>query len=771
MTRTLPLIFVALLIALMSGVILAQSWWCGLGLCLLIIRCGFLGQPGRYLSQCLIILLLSGLWFGWIHEQRQQRHWSSERSRTILLIVQPDQVRVDGDGLTVVGRATDGQTIRAFCQIESSAQARFLQQLRAPMSWQIDGVNIITQGPRNRNQFDQRPLLAAQGIDNQLRGQRWQVATIQLSWWEKVMSWPHEMRQRFRLALRQLPPTLSEYASDLLIGETATNFYDHQRGIKQLGLVHLFSISGMHVVYLLGLVRLIFTLSGLTREKSQLLLAAGLPVYGIIAGGASTLVRAILIGELTLLLPFVQHWFPKANLTRLDAWSVSLIGGLVIQPFVLQTLGGQLSYLMAFTLLYVQHNHPIRQTVLLNLTCLPLLLHQLFQVHLLSTPVNLLLVPIFGWTIFPMVILGTILSPVAPWFGQGCDWLLINFSQLINYLGELPGMIIFGRLPTGWLWACLLVSLLLVDAQTKSRRRRLAIKLVVLYATAFLILHCPFDGEVSFLDIGQGDSILLRSPFNRHVSLIDTGGRVGFLKPAWAKRKTTLTNVEQVTVNYLHSRGISKIDEVNCSHQDADHIGDVGRLLQLMPVRRLTIPAGMTTSRGFQRKVAPYLKQTQVVELTTRSQLTAFPFTIYHPFNPGPGGNEDSVVLGATRNQQRFLFMGDLDRHGELSILHQFPDIQVDVLKLGHHGSDTASDPEFIHRVRPKLAIISAGLNNRYGHPKASTLATLRKERITGVNTADVGEISYNYQFWGASHWQTMLPLREPSAGSPKQTT
>lgn len=759
------------MIALMSGVILAQSWWCGLGLCLLIIRCGFLGQAGWRLGQCLIILSLSGLWFSWVHEQRQQRHWPTEHSRTISLIVQPDQVRLDGDGLTLVGRASDGQTIRAFCKIETSTQAQSLKRLPLPMLWRIDGVNLVSEGPRNRNQFDQRPLLAARGIDNQFRGQYWQATTIQLAWWERVISWPHEIRQRFRLALKQLPPTLREYASDLLIGETSTNFYEHQPGIKQLGLVHLFSISGMHVVYLLGLVRLILTLGGLTREKSQLLLAISLPVYGIIAGGSSTLVRAILIGELTLLLPFIQRLFPSANLTRLDAWSLSLIGGLVIQPFVLQTLGGQLSYLMAFTLLYVQHAHPVRQTILLNLTCLPLLLHQLFQIHLLSTPVNLLLVPIFGWTIFPMVILGTILSPLVPWFGQGCDWLLTIFSQAVNYLGELPGMIVFGRLPTGWLWACLLVSLLLVDAQTKLRRERLVIGLVVLYSAAFLMLHCPFDGEVSFLDVGQGDSILLRSPFNRHISLIDTGGRVGFLKPTWARRETTTTNVEQITVNYLHSRGVSRIDEVNCSHQDADHIGDVGRLLQLMPVRRLTIPAGMTTSRGFQRKVAPYLKQTQVVELTTQSQLTAFPFTIYHPFVPGPGGNEDSVVLGATRNHQRFLFMGDLDRHGELSILHQFPDIQTDVLKLGHHGSDTASDPKFIHRLRPKLAIISAGLNNRYGHPKASTLATLRDERIASVNTADVGEISYDYQFWGASQWHTMLPLREPSAGSPKQTT
>lgn len=761
--RLSPVIFLALGCAFMSGLVIGHLWWCVVGLVYLLIRVVRLGGLLAPIS-LVMVLLLSGSWFLWQNAQFDQLSWHTVQPRIVKLRVYPDDIQVSGNQLIVSGTTKQHQHIRGFGRLKNVAEARRISELATVTTWTVQGTNTLFSAARNKNQFDQLKQARLLKRHGQLEMTQWQVQPVHLSWWRFLIDGPHVLRKQLLLRFAKLPPTLGEYADNLLLGASDAAFYEHNPGLQQLGLLHLFSISGMHIVYLVGLCRFLLARCGVTRENSYLLLAILLPAYAIIAGGSATLVRAVLIGELGLLQPLLNGG--QRRLSGLDAWSWSLIGGLLLQPGVLLSLGGQLSYLLAFTLLYVSAEKAWWQTWLMNLVGLPVILHAVYQIHLLSTPINLLIIPLFGWGIFPVVILATLLSSLLPGLAVIADVLLHWFSQLITWFGQLPGLITFGKLPLWLTILTLVITLLLVDE--RKRRAQWFIQLFFCYGLAFTMLHFPLDGEVSFLDIGQGDSILLRDPFNRHVSLIDTGGRVGFVRPAWTKGTEPPARVATITVNYLHSRGISTLDDVNCSHQDADHIGDVGKLLQLMSVKRLTIPAGMRQSRGFQTKIEPFLKRTKVIELQAGQHVAKLPFAIYHPFNPGPGGNGDSVVLGATRNGCRFLFMGDLDQAGEREIMRRFPTLTTDVLKLGHHGSDTASAPEFIKQMQPHLGVISAGLANHYGHPKQSVLTTLREQRVPALNTADVGMISYDYYPWGNSHWHTMLPVKAPQAGSPK---
>ncbi|GEK28430.1 DNA internalization-related competence protein ComEC/Rec2 [Furfurilactobacillus siliginis] len=747
----------------MSGLVIGQQWWCAAGLIYLLIRVSRLGGVIAPIS-LLVVVFLSGSWFLWQNSQFDRLSWHEVQPRAVQLRVYPDDIQVSGNQLMVTGTTNERQHIRAFGRLKSATEARHINGIRQVTRWLVQGTNTLMSTARNKNQFDQHKQARLLKRHGQLEMTQWQVIPSKSRWWQLPIDRIHELRKTLLLRFAALPPTLSEYATNLLLGASDATFYEHNPGLQQLGLLHLFSISGMHIVYLVGLCRFLLARCGLTRETSYVLLACLLPAYALIAGGSATLVRAVLIGELGLLQPLISGG--RHQLSGQDAWSWSLIGGLFLQPGVLLSLGGQLSYLLAFTLLVVSVETAWWQTWLMNLVGLPVILHAVYQIHLLSTPINLLIIPLFGWVIFPLVILATVTSAWLPGLTNMADMLLHGFSQLITWFGQLPGLITVGKLPLGLTVILLIVTLLLIDE--RKRRLHWFMLLTLCYGSAFLLLHFPLDGEVSFIDIGQGDSILLRDPFNRHVSLIDTGGRVGFARPAWTKGTEPPARVVTITVNYLHSRGITTLDDVNCSHQDADHIGDVGKLLQLMTVRRLTIPAGMRQSRGFQTKIAPYLKQTQVIELQAGRPVPNFPFTIYHPFTPGPGGNSDSVVLGAERNGCKFLFMGDLDQAGERAIMQQFPSLTVDVLKLGHHGSDTASSSEFIKQVHPQLSVISAGLANHYGHPKQSVLDTLQEQHIPSLNTADVGMISYEYYPWGNSHWHTMLPIRTPQAGSPK---
>ena len=762
-----PWIFLGLLVGLINAMIVGRFWWAGFGIIYLLIRCLYLGHSKTNLLWLMGIAVLATVWFSYQNVQYDMKTWATIATRQLSLRVEPDQIQITGDTVSIIGVTKEGQRIRAFGHLTSQKKATQLQVIDQPTQWQVNGPNDLLEGPRNRMQFDRRSQLRAMGIHGSMKMAQWFIVKPSQTAWQWPIDLMHHWRKQLLLYFATLPTTLNEYASNLIIGATANDFYTQNSGLKQLGLLHLFSISGMHVVYLVTLCQFILARLGVLREHSQLILAIGLPFYAIIAGGSGTLIRAILIGEASLLQPLLNHK-QSTQISGLDMWSLSLIGGVTLQPAVLLTLGGQLSYLLAFALIYVAVEKTWWQTWLMNLVSLPLILHTVFQIHVLSTPVNLLVIPLFGWFIFPLVIIGACLGGVLNWAANITNTVLMVFSGLTNWFGQLPGMVTFGHLSTLFTWVCLLMTLLAIDERRPRVRCKWLIALAIVYGVAFVTIRWPVDGEVSFIDVGQGDSILLRTPFNRHVSLIDTGGKVGFSKPLWARTLPGMTNVEAVTVNYLHSRGISEIDDVNCSHQDADHIGDVGRLLQLMTVHTLTIPAGMRQSRGFQAKIAPYLKQTRVIELTAGRQPKNFPFTIYHPFHPGPGGNEDSVSLGTIRNGVRFLFMGDLDRAGEREILQHYSSLTTDVLKLGHHGSDTSSDPLFIKQVAPKLGIISAGRENRYGHPKQRTLTTLTQNHIVAVNTADAGMISYVYDWLGNGHWQTMLPTRTPIAGSPR---
>ncbi|GAY74124.1 late competence protein ComEC, DNA transport [Lentilactobacillus kosonis] len=118
---------------------------------------------------------------------------------------------------------------------------------------------------------------------------------------------------------------------------------------------------------------------------------------------------------------------------------------------------------------------------------------------------------------------------------------------------------------------------------------------------------------------------------------------------------------------------------------------------------------------------------------------------VLHPFIPGKGENHDSMVLFGTYGGKRWLFTGDLDRQGELDVIHKYPGLQIDVLKVGHHGSKTSSDPVFIHTIQPQVALISAGRNNRYHHPNDETIATLTNKRRLIINSQISGMVRYKY--------------------------
>lgn len=738
--------------ALVSGIILGHQWVLLVGCAWLLVRLWYLKRPVVSVITLVVTCLFTLVCLTYQHQIETQRV-KEPHEVTTSMRVYPDQVKVNGDQYQLVAQnLKSGNQLQVYGQINSLRQQQQIMHISQCATWTVKGslepISIAT----NVNQFDAQQYAATHRVYNQLVvDQITKIADEPSHGVRHWIDWCHELRYGLITYFDTMPKMVKLYCNSLLIGNPLRDFSTVMTGVQQLGLIHLFSISGMHVFLFVSMIRLVMVYLRMNKETINWLLVIILPVYLIIGGGSAGLIRATIMAEITLICQTKLF-----KLSKVDIWSLSLVGGLLYQPMLLLTLGGQLSYLLAFMLHFLPAKRPFLSAVLMNLIGLPSILYYIYEWHCLSLLASYLMIPFFAAVIFPAVIGCCLIFWIFPGGVSIVDQLLVLFQSAIDHIGALPGMIHFGKPPIVAVWVLFLLTLLVFIWPTKHSNWLLMLSS---YVVVFTIIHFPLSGEVSFFDIGQGDSFLIREPLNKRVTMIDTGGQLSFAKAAWAQQVQPTSKAVRVSVNYLKSRGINHIDNLCLSHQDTDHIGFTGDILAHMKVDQISFPKGMEKQHNFKTKVLPLAQRqhTKLIPIVAGSTVPKLPLEVLHPFKVGKGANEDSVVLTGMVGGLRFIFMGDLDRNGEKQIMARYPDLTVDVLKLGHHGSKTASDPSFVKRIQPRLAVISAGRMNRYGHPNKETMKTLKKEKIASVSTQQYGMISYHYDLFGQTSWHTKL--------------
>ncbi|MBC3797800.1 MBL fold metallo-hydrolase [Acetobacterium tundrae] len=230
---------------------------------------------------------------------------------------------------------------------------------------------------------------------------------------------------------------------------------------------------------------------------------------------------------------------------------------------------------------------------------------------------------------------------------------------------------------------------------------------------------------VHFLDVGQGDSILLID--NNDTMLIDGG------------------NPENggAIINYLKSLGISQLDYVVATHNHADHAGGLADVVANLDVSNLYVTNSEDTTASQKLIAAAKAKN---VPVSTPSPGTTLAFggstiDFLGPLSVHEDVNNDSLVLKVTRGNHRFLFTGDMGQQAEQELLAQNINLEADVLKVGHHGSSTSTGYVFLRAVNPRYSVISCGANNDYGHPHEETLSRLNDVGSTIFRTDLMGTI------------------------------
>lgn len=224
------------------------------------------------------------------------------------------------------------------------------------------------------------------------------------------------------------------------------------------------------------------------------------------------------------------------------------------------------------------------------------------------------------------------------------------------------------------------------------------------------------DSELSvyFLDVGQSDCSILYN--DGKVLMIDTGAPDQTVKIREA----------------LQSLGITKIDYLLITHQHDDHMGGAVTILENYEVSNIIMPklseVNMVTTLAYE-KLLTVIKEKQVNAIPAEPNYTfalgKANCTILAPLKQDENLNNMSAVTKVTFGSTSFLFEGDAEKKSESAILSSGADVSADVIKVGHHGSKTSSSKSYIKAVSPKIAVISCGINNSYGHPHAVTLETL----------------------------------------------
>ena len=477
------------------------------------------------------------------------------------------------------------------------------------------------------------------------------------------------------------------------------------------GLSHLFSISGMHITLLLGTILNLLDKVSYNRYYKYIFLIIILIIYMYLTDFTPSILRSGIMFILLTLNKLFNFKIKTKNIIMLTFIIIVLIN-----PYYIYNLGFQLSYLISFYLIIFAHiiNKHKNYFKKLSITSLisflvsfPIIISNYYQVNLLSILINLLFVPIISYIVLPLAFITLILPTdslliLTMDILEGISLSLTNINYLLL---ELPK-------PSIYLIIIYyaIITLLLIN-------KKCFISLLTTIFIHKISINFNPNMEILFLDVSQGDSILLHYPHNKYNILIDTGGNYNY------------EISKNIIIPYLKSKGINKIDYLILTHGDYDHMGESINLIENFKVEKVIFNCG--EFNDLEKELIKVLEKKKIKYYSCIKELyidkNKLQFLNTKEYD---NENDNSSVIYFNYYNYKFLFMGDASTEREKDILEKYNLKDVDFLKVGHHGSNTSSSEEFINSINPKYSLISVGKNNRYGHPNKEVLDTLNDSKI-----------------------------------------
>ena len=712
----IPLIYLSFLLLWLYYAIFSSSYLALLGFVFLLV-CLFIQFLWKSAGKVLAICGIFGFWFlfqNWQQSQASQNLADSvERVRVL-----PDTIKVNGDSLSFRGKS-DGRIFQVYYKLQSENEKEKFQVLTDLHEIELEGKLSEPEGQRNFGGFDYQAYLKTQGIYQTLNIKK--IRSLQ-----KVGSWDigenlSSLRRRAIVCIKtHFPDPMRNYMTGLLLGHLDTDFEEMNELYSSLGIIHLFALSGMQVGFFMdGFKKLLLRL-GLTQEKLKWLTYPFSLIYAGLTGFSASVIRSLL-----------QKLLAQHGVKGLDNFSLTALILFIIMPNFFLTAGGVLSCAYAFILTMTSTEGEglkavARESLVISLGILPILSFYFAEFQPWSILLTFVFSFLFDLVFLPLLSILFALSFLYPVIQLNFlfEW-LEGIIRLVSQLASRP--LVFGQ-PNAWLLILLLISLALVYDLRKNTKRAAGFSLLIV--SLFFLTKHPLENEITMLDVGQGESIFLRDVTGKTI-LIDVGGKAEYDKKIekW-QEKTTTSNAQRTLIPYLKSRGVAKIDQLVLTNTDKGHIGDLLEVTKAFRVGEILVSKGSMKQKEFVAELQA--TQTKVRSVTAGENLPIFgsQLEVLSPRKIGDGGHEDSLVLYGKLLDKHFLFTGNLEEKGEKELLKYYSDLEVDVLKVGQHGSKKSSSSSFLEQLKPELTLISVGKNNRTKLPHQETLT-----RLEGINS------------------------------------
>ena len=658
-----------------------------------------------------------GFWFlfqNWQQSQSSQNLADSVERVRIL----PDTIKVNGDSLSFRGKS-DGRIFQVYYKLQSEEEKEAFQALTALHDIELEGKFSEPEGKRNFGGFDYQAYLKTQGIYQTLNIKR--IQSLQ-----KVGSWDigenlSSLRRKAVVWIKtHFPDPMRNYMTGLLLGHLDTDFEEMNELYSSLGIIHLFALSGMQVGFFMdGFKKLLLRL-GLTQEKLKWLTYPFSLIYAGLTGFSASVIRSLL-----------QKLLAQHGVKGLDNFALTVLVLFIIMPNFFLTAGGVLSCAYAFILTMTSKEEEglkavARESLVISLGILPILSFYFAEFQPWSILLTFVFSFLFDLVFLPLLSILFALSFLYPVIQLNFifEW-LEGIIRLVSQVASRP--LVFGQ-PNAWLLILLLISLALVYDCRKNIKKLTVLSLLI--TGLFFLTKHPLENEITMLDVGQGESIFLRDVTGKTI-LIDVGGKAESDKKIekWQEKAMT-SNAQRTLIPYLKSRGVAKIDQLILTNTDKEHVGDLLEVTKAFHVGEILVSKGSLKQKEFVAELQ--VIQTKVRSVTTGENLPIFggQLEVLSPKKIGDGGHDDFLVLYGKLLDRHFLFTGNLEEKGEKDLLKHYPDLKVDVLKAGQHGSKKSSSSAFLEQLKPEMTLISVGKNNRTKLPHQETLT-----RLEGINS------------------------------------
>lgn len=471
---------------------------------------------------------------------------------------------------------------------------------------------------------------------------------------------------------------IKSYASLFLLGIKDTEMQEIYNNMTALSIVHLFALSGMHLQILYRFIEKFMRIVFQDRKKDLLILLF-LGIYVFSLPYNISFYRAYIMMALQKL--------SNKKISALDALSMSAIGMIFLNSYCIYHLSFIFSYFISFVIILL-HNYKY-QSFLIFLGSLPIILMTSYQINIMSLVLSIVFLPFISY-----FYLGFVAYFILPNMFLPIQLIFIRlFSMMLTFSNVISFFIPFSKPNLFFLFSYYFIYFSIIY---KINQKRRWIKEGLALLSILFVFYCyshyfPFT-KVVMIDVDQGDCFLISQSFNRGNILIDTGG---------IKNQDVASNR---IVPYLHSIGVFDLDYVYLSHHDFDHSGALTSLQNQIPIHHI---------------IDTYESERDIGDVKIKMLQTS-----------GTTDNDQSLVMYVSVNSFHYLFTGDISAEIERELYEKYGKLDVDVLKVAHHGSKTSSSNVLFQMINPKIAWISVGENNYYGHPSEEVIERLTHQGI-----------------------------------------